>query len=360
MATSKDVPETMIPESKKKFKRYITMYDMLKHKSMSAGEITQELEHKGYAISKRSVERDLKAFNGFNGLFFNDNDKRHITWEIDKDDFSDRHAPKDEYALAIVTAKKQLALTAPPEITKALIGEFERAERLLTQIKDSVASRWYKRVKVINSSHLLQPPKLNDKVFKCIRDAALNHEVIKFEYKRHSHDATYQIVATGLGLYYRGSVAYFIALNHEGTSVGRYTVSRIVDAAIQYVGAVPQGTVDFDLEEYEKENSLTFRYGDPFLLSAMIFSSVQREIEDAHLGGKQSVTPIEGNDKFKLLEVEVPYTLDLIQWLLARAPYLKVLGPPEFREKFDEEIKRAFANVKDEKPYVPEEKNFGS
>jgi hypothetical protein len=60
------------------------------------------------------------------------------------------------------------------------------------------------------------------------------------------------------------------------------------------------------------------------------------------------------------LEVDVPYTLDLIQWLIARAPYLKILGPPVFKAKFEEEIKRAFANIENDEPHVPKEKNFGN
>ena len=84
---------------------------------------------------------------------------------------------------------------------------------------------------------------------------------------------------------------------------------------------------------------------------------MQREIEEAHLGDNQVVSSIEGENDFKILELDVPYTLNLIQWLLARAAYLKVLGPPEFKAKFEEEVKRFF-NVNSEQSKVLKNKNL--
>lgn len=121
-----------------------------------------------------------------------------------------------------------------------------------------------------------------------------------------------------------------------------------------------QGVDAFDFDEFEKMGYLDFRFGEPFRLKAMVFDSVRREIEEAHLGNNQVTTHIFGNDSFKILEVDVPYTLNLIQWLLARAAYLKVLGPPEFKTKFEEEVKRAFFNVDNHEPTVPEDKTFGT
>jgi predicted DNA-binding transcriptional regulator YafY len=222
---------------------------------------------------------------------------------------------------------------------------------------DSLASKWHKRVKVVNASYCLQPPKLDNEVFECIQDAALKNMVVRFDYKKHSHDEPSKIIATGLGLFYRGAVAYFIAVNHDSKRISTYPISRIVSAG-QSIAINPESPDDFDFEHFANTNYLAYCYGRPFRLSAKIFLSVQREIEDAHLGDKQVVTPIEGDSKFKLLEVDVPYTLNLIQWLLARAAYLKVLGPPDFKAKFDEELRRAFANVESEMPQVPDDRNF--
>ena len=115
---------------------------------------------------------------------------------------------------------------------------------------------------------------------------------------------------------------------------------------------------NFEIDSYIKSNAESIVYGEPFRLKAVIFDSVEREVADAHLGDNQRITPYGSDERFKLLEVDVPFTLDLIQWLLARAAYLKVLGPKEFREKFEEEIRRMMYNVTHANPFVPKRRNF--
>jgi predicted DNA-binding transcriptional regulator YafY len=333
---------------------------ILENTWISAREITGILaaDPRISKVTVRTVQRNLEILDGSRGVTANKATAPYL-WRRKTGEsiaLTDENTRKHELALAIMTAKKQLELTAPPGITEALKEVFNDAELLLNQT-NKPASLFHKRVKVINPSHLLQPPRLDEKVLMNIREAALFNRVIKFGYKKHPHDAAKVIIATGLGLYYRGSVAYFISFNHESKEVVRYPVSRI-EAAIESIGIAPQGVNNFDIEQYEIENSLAYTYDKPFRLKAMIFLSIQREIEDAHLGENQSVTPIEGNETFKLLEVDVPYTLDLVQWLIARAPYLKILEPAPFEAKFKEEIKRAFENTKNKEPHVPKNKNF--
>jgi predicted DNA-binding transcriptional regulator YafY len=351
--------ETSSRESKGMQKRHMEMYKMLIDKAMSVSDITSSLNDLGYKVNIRSVQRDLKAFNGTNGLLDEtdpSNNSRQL-WKVHSFDFSSPSELDDTGALAMVIAQKQLALAAPPQINASLKGAFERAEKLLKRV-NTEASRWYQRVRVISPSHFLKPPKLNKDVYDCIRDAALRNAVVTFSYKKHSHDEAKGIVATGLGLFYRETVAYFIAFDHEENKIKHYPISRIEEAN-QSISAQPQHVNEFNIDEFEKNGWLAYRYGEPFRLQAIIFYSVQREIEDAHLGDNQVVTTISKDNEFKLLEVDVPYDLNLIQWLLARAAYLKVLGPPEFKLKFDEELRLAYDNVKHEQPFVPKEKNFG-
>jgi predicted DNA-binding transcriptional regulator YafY len=359
MKNNKNKSEISPRESKEMQKRHLEMFKMLLDKPMSANDITINLNDLDYKVNLRSVQRDLKAFNGTNGLLSEDDpsNSRRPLWRVHSFDFSSPKELDDTGALAIVIAQKQLASAAPPQINASLKDAFERAEKLLKQT-NTEASRWYQRVRVISPSHFLKPPKLNKDVYDCIRDAALRNAVVKFSYKKHSHDEAKGIVATGLGLFYRETVAYFIAFDHEGNKIKHYPISRIEEAN-QAISAQPQHVNEFNIDEFEKSGFLAYRYGKPFRLQAIIFYSVQREIEDAHLGDNQVVTSISKNNEFKLLEVDVPYDLNLIQWLLARAAYLKVLGPPEFKLKFDEELRLAYNNVKNEQPFVPKEKNFG-
>jgi predicted DNA-binding transcriptional regulator YafY len=208
---------------------------------------------------------------------------------------------------------------------------------------------------VVSPSHGLKAPLLDDAVFKAIRTAALNNEVVKFKYKEHSYDTPKDKIATGLALVYRGAVAYFVACDHHNGRERNFPISRIEDAH-PVATADAQGVESFDID---KESLLNIRFDKPFRLKAIIFDSILREIEEAHLGDNQIIAAIDGRDKFRLLEVTVPCNLDLIHWLLARAPYLKVVGPEGFKTKFNKEVKQAFDNMDNEFPYVPVGKNFG-
>jgi predicted DNA-binding transcriptional regulator YafY len=345
-------------ESKETQKRVIALYGMLVDKWMSVGQITQALNDAGHKISKRSMERDLADLEHVGGLYSkrDPTHSRRILWKVDTIDFSGPGSINVDSALAIAVAQKQLALTVPKEITTSLKDAFERANRILERQTNTDASRCYRRVRVVSPSHVLKAPQLDDDVITCIRTAALNNEVVKFKYKEHSYDVLKDMIATGLALVYRGSVAYFVAYDHDSGRERNFPISRIEDAELMPVTSSPQGVDKFDID---KESLLNIKYDESFDLKAIIFDSVLREIDEAHLGDNQKITAIAGHTKFRLLEVTVPCNLDLIHWLLARAPYLKVIGPSGFIAKFDKEVKQAFNNMDKEFPYIPSTKNFG-
>jgi predicted DNA-binding transcriptional regulator YafY len=340
--------------------RIIRMIELVTTTPQTTRQIWKKLqdESKDFKCDVRTVQRDLVDLDGSYNIYGqeNPNRKNSYIWVKDSLGFSESKNDNITAALALVTARKQLSITAPPEIFGQLDISFEHAATLLEKAGSNIA-KWRKKVRVVNLSHWLKSPTLDSDVLKVITASALNNYVVNVQYKAHPHDPAIKIKLTGLGLFYRGPVAYFIAYNHKTDAVRNYPLSRIV-SAVDAVTESPKGIEGFDIDEYENNHILAYSYGKPFRLKAKIFSSVQREIVDAHLGDNQIVTPLGEDDKFQLLEVDVPYTLNLIQWLIARAPYLKVLGPPDFKEKFEEEIKRAYYNVTHDEPCVPEAKNF--
>ena len=347
-------------------RRHFAMYEILSQKSMTAENLTKELNRRGFGIGERSVQRDLDDLNGLNGLIFTigGETNRLKNWSVKTIDFTGPGKLDEAGALAIVTAQKQLELTAPRNVIARLQDAFDRANEIISQ-SNSRETKWHKRVRVVNPSHWLKPPKLENKDFDCIRIAVLNNDAIRFDYEKHTNDESKQKVGVALGLYYRGPVAYLVMFDNKDQKVKNYPISRIKKPCIS-ITEPTQGVETFDFDDFVKTGFLAYRYGEPFRLKAIVFDSVRREIEEAHLGDNQSLTTIDDKnkdkgkdkDKYRLLEVDVPYTLNLIQWLLARAAYLKVLGPPDFKAKFEEEIKRAYYNAVKTEPNVPKKKNF--
>jgi len=213
------------------------------------------------------------------------------------------------------------------------------------------------RVRVTSASHRLLGPNIAIDMSDKLQQAALEQAAVKLHYHRHRGDPAEIFNATILGMFYRGVVAYAIVRQHHDKRLRQLPFSRI--SKLDFIVSEAPEVGDFNLDEYTKSGALAFRYGEPFRLRAIIFNSVRREIEDAPLGEQQVLSEIEGQPYNRLLEVTVPYTLNLIQWLMARSPYIKIVEPEDFRQRFREELCRALRNFDDDQLQIPLQRTFG-
>ena len=335
--------------------RYVYILQALHRRPLTITDLLEELDRLELKqVSRRTIQRDMLALEGRFGVYRDEDDPE--LWCLDKTDFEKVFELEDAVALALLVAEKQLSHTTPSHILDPLESLFFRAKAQLKSRK-TIAANWIKRVKVAPASHHVKPPILKRSIYEVLMDTALRQQVLKIDYHRHQGDAPHALVVTALSIFYRGSVPYLICRDHSKGRIRQLPFSRI-SSAQESIVEEPR-IEDFELDTYEDSGALAFRYGGPFLLELEIFNSVRREVEDTPLGLKQKITPIEGRPYVFQMQVEVPYTLNLIQWLLARSPYLKVKGPADFRDKFYEELRRALANGENEHVDVPKQRNFG-
>lgn len=307
------------------------------------------------AVSERTIQRDLETLDGHFGLHQAGKQGRANLWAVDPVDFERLLELEDPVALALVVAEQQLDALGPMHTFDAVKPLFERARQQLAH-RDTPASRWLDRVRVTSAGHRLLGPNLASDLNDRLQDAALKQVAVILDYHRHQGDPAQTIEATTLGMFYRGSVAYLIIRQRADGRIRQLPFSRI--SRIQETVTFAADVGDFHLDSYAKSGALAFRFGEPFRLQAIIFNSVRREIEDAPLGADQTLSEIPGQPFNRLLEVTVPYTLNLIQWLLARAPYLKVVGPNDFRERFKQELAQALKNMEVDQLEVPTQRTF--
>lgn len=311
-------------------------------------------------VDKRTVQRDLKALEGHFGLYRDDDyshQSRGDVWALDTVDFERLLEMDDAVALALVIAEQQLKSLGPTHLFTPVKALFNRASQQLAS-RDTPASRWLQRVRVTSASHRLLGPNIDIAISDSLQQAALQQAAVKLHYHRHRGDPAEVFHATVLGMFYRGVVAYAIVRQHHDKRLRQLPFSRI--SQVHFIISEDPQVGDFSLDEYTKSGALAFRYGEPFRLRAIIFNSVRREIEDAPLGEHQVLSDIAGQPYNRLLEVTVPYTLNLIQWLMARSPYIKILGPDDFRQRFREELIRALRNFDDDELQIPIQRTFGA
>ncbi|HET8816411.1 MAG TPA: WYL domain-containing protein [Pseudidiomarina sp.] len=306
-------------------------------------------------VSERTIQRDLDTLDGHFGLHQAGKQGRATLWAVDPVDFEELLELEDPVALALVVAEQQLDALGPMHTFDAVKPLFERARQQLAH-RDTPASRWLQRVCVTSAGHRLLGPNLSAELNDRLQDVALRQAAVKLNYHRHQGDPAQTIEATALGMFYRGSVSYLIIRQRANGRIRQLPFSRISHIQESVTFAADVG--DFQLKDYAHSGALAFRFGEPFRLKAVVFNSVRREIEDAPLGSDQELHEIPGQPYNRQLEVTVPYTLNLIQWLLARAPYLKVIGPDDFRERFKQELEQALRNMEAEHLEVPTQRSF--
>lgn len=336
--------------------RCIYMLLALYERSRTVAELLDVLaEREIKMVSERTIQRDLETLDGHFGLHQSGKQGRANLWAVDPVDFERLLELEDAVALALVVAEQQLDALGPMHTFDAVKPLFERARQQLAN-RDTPASRWLERVRVTSAGHRLLGPNLQVDLNDRLQELALRQQAITLDYHRHQGDAAQTVEATALGMYYRGSVAYLIIRQRADGRIRQLPFSRIsrVQEAVTFTADVG----DFDLAHYSESGALAFRFGEPFQLRAIIFNSVRREIEDAPLGHDQVLHELPGQPYNRLLEVTVPYTLNLIQWLLARSPYLKIIGPEDFSSRFQQELEQALKNMQSENLEVPTQKSF--
>lgn len=319
-------------------------------------ELAEIIEDRGLdRVSERTIQRDMAALDNHFGVFKHEEGELKGKWAIDTTDFDTLFEIEDAVALALMVAKTQLEYTAPDNILRSLKRLFNKAERQLNT-RESKSTHWMKRVKVAPLSHQLQAPELDHEISDRLLQLAMQQSAIRISYFRFPGDPVKTYTVTALSIFFRSTVPYLICRDHDSGTIRQLPFSRILEVAETVT--TESRVEDFNLDDYEKSGALGFRYGDPFEIELEIFMSVMREVQDAPIGENQRIVPVEGSSNTFKLTATVPYNLNFIQWLMARAPYLKVMGPSHFKDKFHEELRRAYANASSDQLDVPEARNF--
>ncbi|WP_417689373.1 helix-turn-helix transcriptional regulator [Pseudidiomarina sp.] len=321
---------------------------LLRSKPMSAEEIKDALrEEFGIEASKRTILRDLNDSKGKYGIRLHRKARQRepALWTIGGRKPGSAPEFTDEVALAALIAQKQLVGIKHQQLINKLNPLFEYASAVLEHNTDnhSLAANWHRFVEYAPSDHQLNAPDIDVRLFEDLLSHVFKRNMVKIDYMKHQGDTPEVRRGKALGIVYRGRVPYFV-MQYVQTDPNRHPfiaflpVSRI--RAISGVITADVEVHDFNLTEaVEKHFSMTI--GEPFTLELQIFDSVRREVQDAHLGKDQVIRPIPGKSTLHWLTVEVPYNQNLVNWLLARSPYLKVLGPEPFKRMFYRDLRRA-------------------
>ena len=296
-----------------------------------ATEIAAKLNNSGYAVSVRTVQRDLKELCTIFPIELNDKNPKDFGWRWEKSANLNVPGISVSEALAMRLVEMHLIQLLPSNMLDSLQGVFSLARSKLDELKNHnnhLSKGWLDKIRVVQPTQSLLPPQINLDIQSDIYRAVLENRQILTIYKPVGIEESKEYVLHPLGIIMRGSVIYLVASAWDYSAVRLYALHRfnqitLLDKAVQ----VPDG---FNIDKAIAEGFADFVTQD---------GAIQLEILcDQCVADYLAETPL-SNDQIVKLEADgwlrltatVNDTWQLRWWLLSQGAGLEVCLPLSLR-----------------------------
>lgn len=311
--------------------RYLAMLRMIPRypQRISTAELHKKLQHQGFLIDVRSVQRNLSALSAHHEIAISSETQGAINYW-----FWPAHSKVFDMPVFSVSQALAIRLIADygPELLPAgfldSLGPYvERADEALT---GSVNGRlqqvadWRSKVHMIRSAPVLHPPAVDPNVVEPIYMALMEGRRLSGRYRSHGVSEPRRILVDPLGLVVKQGVSYLVAV-HDGYedcrhhALHRFTESEVLDAPVREF-------TDFNLANYAAES---FSYPEPgkqpCKLVLAVSESLAEYLEERPLSDDQLLKQ-EDEDWFRCTAT-VSLNDELHWWLLSFGDQVKVIRP---------------------------------
>lgn len=293
----------------------------------AASDLLGVLRAKGYAVTKRTVERDLQTLSGLFPLACDDRSKP-FGWHWHKDaPLFDVPGLGLHEALAFQLVKRFLEPLLPESVLRRLAPHFAVAERVLSAGGGASPARsWTNKVRVVHPGQVLLPPRLNRDIYPAVTEAVLLDQKLKVSYRRKGERKTVRYTLNPLAIVQRGPVTYLVATVNEHNEPLLFAVHRL-EAAERL--ETPARAVRFNLDDYIASGKLGFGEGKRIRLEAVFSDDAVEHLRETPLGADQILTPLgEGRTRLRASVVDTP---QLLWWLLGFGDGVEVVRPESLR-----------------------------
>jgi len=294
------------------------------------------LAKKGFDVTQRTIQRDLKALAAVMPDLQVDEEKDYPGWFWTKEArLLDLPAMDSNMALTFQLADHFLREMFPPSVLKQLKPYFDSAQNVLQTVDNTGYSHWGERVRILSRTQPLIPATIQEGVIPIVYEALFKGLQFRGRYGRRDGDeAEYDLHP--LGLIFRESVVYLVATVWNYKDPRHFALHRFTHCALLDEKAAPPG--GFDLDKYLAEGSFEYceTEGEMIRLKAQFSDWAGHHLYDTPLSENQKLT--EGEEGELLVEATVKESAQLRWWLLGFGASVEVLGPEALREEFVEII----------------------
>lgn len=311
--------------------RTLVLYALIPRNDVgiSAGTLEEKLKDRGFQISGRSVQRDLKKLAQHFPIGCHDN-KIPYRWyktahtDLDHPDL----AQSPPGALAYYLVEQHLDRLLPQNVLDYLVPRFQSARRYLDGLRQHPMQEWTKRVRSLPNGKALLPATLQPQVWENVSTAVANQKQLAVTYLSRSQSKVSELTLNPAGLVNRHSITYLIAIVDGYEDLRRFALNRIQQAQVLSEDSAISG--DFDIDDYIASGALGWQTGDPeqTTLVADIRPQLAWLLQETALSEDQTIA--NKNDGWHRLTATVNKDQETLWWILGLNSQIRVWEPQEW------------------------------
>lgn len=300
-------------------------------------EFEYELSERGFAVSKRTIQRDLIALSEVFDIDVREDEEGNY-WRWQPYAKLDLQSLELTDALTLRLIEQALRPLLPASVLRALEPRFKNAAEKLDSISDAnQMGAWPNKVASVLPMASFIPPEIDPNVLEEVQNCLLKDFAIECKYRSVGSKEARAMVLHPLGLVQRGHVSYLVATANEHDKPRTFALHRMSEVENAHVRV--KRPLGFTLKQFIDDGGMGFGTAEPIKLVARISPMLARELSETKLSNAQKIR--EDNDWF-IIEAAVKQTWQLEWWLLSKIGDLVVIEPEPLRKDIAKKLEEAY------------------
>lgn len=302
---------------------------------ITISELHQQLEHHGFKVSRRTVERDLEALS-LPFPIYCDDEQNISRWRWMDHKKNELPGMSVAEAMMLQLVEGTLKTMLPDTLLQGLASRFAQAKGKILALEDSNShSKLADKIAVVAPSLPLTPPTVPAVFYQAVQMALTHKKQLFATYTAMQNQQHKTYLLNPLGLVQRGHVTYLVATVAEYADVRLFALHRFISLSL--LESVLSSPANFSLASYIKNGAMQFGSGEQIQLKARISDYLARILLEAPLAADMTLQKAE--DDWYLLNATVFDGWQLQWWILSHSRAIEVLAPQSLRLLIIEKVK---------------------
>lgn len=284
-------------------------------RSIATKAIHERLQEAGFKVTRRTVERDLQGLmeSGFSIVVDSTQEPYLWSWDAASPTLT-LPVPSISDALLLAMVKDYIGPMLPPQMMDALRPYLDRAVQVLEVAKENnTLASWRDKVHSVLPTQALIPPVIPVEVHRTVSDALLHETQLEITYDSMSGKKGQSMTVHPHAMFHRGQMTYLVCTCWDYSNMRNLALHRIKKAVNTFTPMVKQP--DFKLDAYMTIGRADFGTGELRELDITISPGLAEYLAECKLAADQILTRLEDPDGWCRLQVKLPDTPQLEQWL---------------------------------------------